>query len=132
MTLFVFDAPNTLIAAVSATPGAGCAVAEVAGLDYTVGDAKILTSVFFGSPYGDSLSRFQGARFTYHLQVSPPPATATFGDVPTSDAAFAYVEALAASGITGGCGGGNFCPNSPVTRRQMAIFLAKALGLSFY
>jgi len=51
--------------------------------------------------------------------------------VPTSDPAFAFVEALAASGITGGCGGGNFCPTNPVTRRQMAIFLAKALGLSF-
>jgi hypothetical protein len=33
-----------------------------------------------------------------------------------------------ASGITAGCGGGNYCPDAP-TRRQMAIFLAKALGL---
>ena len=31
--------------------------------------------------------------------------------------------------ITGGCGGGNFCPNANLTRRQMAVFLAKALGL---
>jgi hypothetical protein len=61
--------------------------------------------------------------------VSPAPATATFGDVPTSDPFFQYVEALAASGITGGCGGGNYCPNNPVTRAQMAVFLAKALGL---
>jgi hypothetical protein len=38
---------------------------------------------------------------------------------------------LAASGITGGCGGGNFCPDNPVTRRQMAIFLSKALGLGY-
>ncbi len=42
-----------------------------------------------------------------------------------------FVEALAASGITGGCGGGNDCPDSPVTRRQTAIFLARALGLSW-
>jgi hypothetical protein len=48
-----------------------------------------------------------------------------------SDFGFQYIEALAASGITGGCGGGNFCPDSPVTRRQMAIFVAKALGLSY-
>lgn len=67
----------------------------------------------------------------YQLQVSPAPAVATFGDVPTSAPFFQYVEALAASGITGGCGGGNYCPNNPVTRGQMAVFLAKALGLQF-
>ena len=72
-----------------------------------------------------------GALVGYKLQVSPAPATATFGDVPTSDFGFQYVEALAASGVTGGCGGGNYCPDSPVTRRQMAIFLAKALGLQW-
>ena len=61
--------------------------------------------------------------------VSPAPATATFGDVPTTDPFFQYVEALAASGITAGCGGGNYCPANPVTRGQMAVFLSKALGL---
>ena len=42
---------------------------------------------------------------------------------------FQHVEALATSGITAGCGGGNFCPDHPLTRGQMAVFLAKALGL---
>ncbi len=65
----------------------------------------------------------------YHLQVSPAPATATFLDVPTDNPYFQFVEALAASGITAGCGGGNFCPDRPVTRGQVAVFLAKALGL---
>jgi len=36
---------------------------------------------------------------------------------------------LAASGVTAGCGGGNFCPDAPVTRAQMATFLSRALGL---
>ena len=61
--------------------------------------------------------------------VSPAPATPTFGDVPIGDFGYQYIEALAASGITGGCGGGNYCPDAPLTRRQMAIFLANALGL---
>jgi S-layer homology domain len=61
--------------------------------------------------------------------VSPPPATPSFTDVSTTDSGYQYIEALAASGITGGCGGGNFCPAANLTRRQMAIFLAKALGL---
>jgi S-layer homology domain len=67
----------------------------------------------------------------YQLQVSPPPATATFNDVPTSHPFFQYIEALAASGITGGCGSGNYCPDNPVTRGQIAVFIAKALGLHF-
>jgi hypothetical protein len=64
-------------------------------------------------------------------QVSPAPATATFGDVPTDHNFFQFVEALAKSGITGGCGGGNYCPDAPLTRGQMAVFLAKALGLQW-
>jgi hypothetical protein len=70
-------------------------------------------------------------RILYQLQVSPPPGTATFNDVPVSDPAFQFVEALVASGITAGCGSGNFCPDAPLTRRQMAVFLAKALGLQW-
>ena len=133
ITFSVFDAPNSpSVVQLASTPGSGCESVSAADIGYTAGDSKLILSVFFQSPYGDLQSRLLGARLDYRLQVSPPPATATFGDVPVSDAAFAYVEALAASGITGGCGGGNFCPNSPVTRRQMAIFLAKALGLSFY
>jgi len=68
-------------------------------------------------------------RVYYRLQVSPPPATATFNDVPVGNPYFQFVEALAASGVTAGCGGGNFCPDAPVTRAQMATFLARALGL---
>jgi hypothetical protein len=65
----------------------------------------------------------------WRLVVSDPPATPTFGDVPTSHPFYQFVEALAASGVTGGCGNGNYCPEAPLTRGQMAAFLAKALGL---
>jgi len=74
---------------------------------------------------------FKGVTVWYHRTVSPAPATATFGDVPTTHLFFQYVEALAASGITAGCGSGNFCPDATVTRGQMAVFLAKALGLHY-
>jgi hypothetical protein len=80
---------------------------------------------------GASNNGVAGAVIGYQLQVSPPPGSATFGDVPTSHPFFQYVEALAASGITGGCGSGNYCPDTPVTRGQMAVFLSKALGLQF-
>jgi len=65
----------------------------------------------------------------WHRTISPAPATATFSDVPTNHWAFQFVEALAASGITAGCGGGKYCPDDPITRGQMAIYLSAALGL---
>jgi hypothetical protein len=80
---------------------------------------------------GEPVVGLAGAVVGYQLQVSPAPGTATFGDVPTSHPFFQFVEALAASGITGGCGNGNYCPDNPVTRGQMAVFLSKALGLQF-
>jgi len=79
----------------------------------------------------DGTNAIVGMLVGYKLQVSPAPGSATFPDVPTSDFGFQYVEALVSSGITGGCGGGNYCPDNFVTRRQMAIFIAKALGLQW-
>lgn len=77
-------------------------------------------------------TRFQAVRIVYRLQVSAAPAVATFpNDVPTTHPFFRFVEALAAAGITGGCGPGAYCPDSAVTRGQMAVFLATALGLHF-
>ena len=70
-----------------------------------------------------------GVVVRWRRTVSDAPSSATFGDVPTSHPFFQFVEALAQSGITVGCGGGNFCPDTPLTRGQMAVFLAKALGL---
>ena len=39
------------------------------------------------------------------------------------------INSLAADGVTSGCGAESFCPSDLVTRGQMAVFLAKALGL---
>jgi S-layer family protein len=75
---------------------------------------------------------FASARVGYKLQISPAPATATFpNDVPTTHPFFRFVEAMAASGLTGGCGAGSFCPDTAVTRGQLSVFLSTALGLHF-
>jgi hypothetical protein len=76
-----------------------------------------------------TLEFFAWVEVWWHRRVSPAPGSPTFNDVPVSDPAFQFIEALAASGITSGCGGGNYCPDNPLTRRQMAVFLSKALGL---
>lgn len=69
----------------------------------------------------------QSVRVSYDpVPVSKSP---TFADVPPSHPFYGYIEAVAAAGITGGCGGGNFCPDATVTRGQMAVFLSRGLGL---
>jgi hypothetical protein len=77
---------------------------------------------------GPSLS-FRRMAVYYKLQVSPAPATARFTDVPVGHPLHRFVEALAAAGITGGCGADLYCPEATLTRGQMAVFLATALGL---
>lgn len=58
--------------------------------------------------------------------VPPDASGVIFSDVwPTSFAAD-WIEQLYADGITSGCGQGAYCPNDPVTRAQMAIFLLRA------
>ena len=64
------------------------------------------------------------------LGYVPPAATGTlFTDVPASDPFAKWIEQLANEGISAGCGNGNFCPEVPVTRAQMAVFLVKAFNL---
>lgn len=58
---------------------------------------------------------------------TPPPCTGVFADVPCSSPFAPWIEALAAAGVTGGCGGGNYCPGLTVSREQMAVFMLSAL-----
>ena len=61
---------------------------------------------------------------------TPPTATGTvFSDVPLGSFADAWIEQLAITGITTGCGNGNYCPDAPVTRAEMAVFLVKTFNL---
>jgi len=75
------------------------------------------------------ISRAQMAVFLlkarYGPSYSPSAATGIFSDVPVSYWAAAWIEQLAAEGITSGCGGGRFCPDAPVSRGQMSAFLSR-------
>ena len=65
--------------------------------------------------------------------LTPPACTVpVFNDVPASSPFCRWVEEAARRGITGGCGGGNFCTDDPVTREQMAVFLTATFGLTLY
>lgn len=50
----------------------------------------------------------------------------TFGDIPQDYWADDYIEAMYNNGLTTGCGNDNYCPESVVTRGQMAAFLVRA------
>ena len=65
--------------------------------------------------------------------LTPPPCgVPMFLDVPASSPFCRWVEELARRGVVSGCGGGNYCPASPVTREQMGVFLTGTFGLTLY
>jgi len=68
-------------------------------------------------------------RAKYGSGYSPPPASGLFLDVSLNHWAVHWIEQLAAEGITSGCGNGNYCPDTMVTRDQMAVFLVRAFSL---
>ena len=131
---YVTDTPSvTNITTVSSTGTAGYQkpfqnVSEQ--IRYRNGDLRTVYTLIANMP-GDLNVSFRGCRLFWNRSISPAPAAATFTDVPVGHAQFRFVEALNAAAITGGCGGGNFCPDAPLTRGQMAVFLSAALGLHF-
>jgi hypothetical protein len=60
--------------------------------------------------------------------IDDPYPTGQFNDAPPVYWAFIFIEKLGGSGITAGCGGGNYCPTSSVTRAQMAVFLERGMN----
>lgn len=67
----------------------------------------------------------------YGSSYSPPAlgSGSGFNDVPDTHWAARWIKQLAAEGITSGCGAGNYCPETPVTRAQMAVFLVITFNL---
>ncbi len=68
-------------------------------------------------------------RSKYTSAYTPPSANGDFTDVPIDHPMAAWIEQLAAEGITGGCGSGTYCPDGNVTRAQMAVFLVRNFNL---
>ena len=62
----------------------------------------------------------------------PPPPEHIFADVPDGYLSIAWIEDLYNRGITGGCNPTpprSYCPDSPNTRGQMAVFLTLTFSL---
>ena len=67
----------------------------------------------------------------YGSSYTPPAVGVStgFNDVATNYWAAAFIKQLVADSITSGCGSNNYCPDSNVTRAQMAVFLVKTFNL---
>jgi hypothetical protein len=115
-----------VVTQVAATPGCG-RFSAIPAAPQTVNNVAYRYIVTVSG--GNVQTTIGAVRVYYRRTVIKAPVTPTFNDVPTTDPAYQFIEALVASGATAGCGGGNYCPDAPLTRRQMAVFLAKLLGL---
>jgi len=86
---------------------------------------------------GDTTLRKQMAVFVLRSLegpgYAPPAATGIFTDVPADDPFAPWIEELFNRGVVAGCGAGpTYCPDDPVLRQQMAVFLLRTLEGSSY
>jgi hypothetical protein len=62
------------------------------------------------------------------MAFAPPNcSSAPFGDVLAGDSYCPWIQQATADGIVAACGGGNYCPEGPVTRRQLAMVVERAM-----
>ena len=82
----------------------------------------------------DSLDRQTMAVWIVRVLDGTDPAAVSatrFADVEPDSFYAPFIERMAELGVTEGCGNGTgFCPEEPVTRAQMAVFLTRAFSLA--
>lgn len=77
----------------------------------------------------DTVTRGQMAAFLQRALGLPNGSGTTYSD--TAGSIFAgAIEAIADAGIAEPCGTGKYCPDAPMTREMMAVFLTRALDLA--
>ena len=85
---------------------------------------------------GASVSRAQMPVFvlrTLDPALNPPAcATPLFADVPASSPFCRWIEELVRRHVIIGCGNGNYCPDTPITRLTMSVFIAETFALTLY
>ena len=137
LTVYNWDLAATVAVDVSSfmTPGASWklinaqnpfASSPVATGTYDGGTISVpMTALTPATPVGATRPQSTGPEFNaFVLLFTPGPGE--FFDVPEINPFHDAIHTIPAAGISAGCGGGNFCPTSPVKRSQMAVFLLKA------
>jgi uncharacterized protein YkwD len=76
-----------------------------------------------------TVTRAQMATFIANALGLSPVSGSRFSDVPSGSVHAGAINAIAAEGVTLGCGDGRYCPDAPVSRAEMASFLVRAFDL---
>jgi ABC-type polysaccharide/polyol phosphate transport system ATPase subunit len=84
-------------------------------------------TIYFSTAANTISSRREGAILVGGQAVAVLQA-ACFSDVPEAHVNYEDICKLSAHAITSGVGEGNYLPDQPVTREQMALFIIRALG----
>ncbi len=85
----------------------------------SVSDPAVRPAAHWDAMVHETLSNGRALDWQLHIGKS-------FADVSTSNLFYAFVEDVFHNGVTGGCGGANFCPTAATLRKQMAVFVLKA------
>ncbi len=141
--------PGPSVASITPTsgPAAGGTPVSISGSNFQTGAtvkiggvAAALVSVVSGAEVDASTPSLAPGTLNDVVVTNPSSLSGTlaggwmadFSDVPQASLFHSDVEKVFRNGITAGCGGGNYCVASAVTRAQMAVFLLKAEHGSAY
>lgn len=132
---------DTYIAVWSGTRGALAPVA--CNDDYGGQQSRLEADLTGGTTYSIQIAQYKGDVSPLAQPLAQKPAAevtalaggmlhfhiTSFFDVPGSHQFWTWIERLGAAGITQGCGVSpkTYCPDDPVTRAQMAVFLLRGI-----
>ncbi len=85
----------------------------------SVSNPAVRPATHWDATVHESLSNGRAVDWRLHIGES-------FADVPTSSLFYPFVENIFHNGVTGGCGGTDYCPAVATLRKQMAVFVLKA------
>ena len=118
----------------ASTPTGSCNDSNFTDSPLTSARDRILS---FVTDTGGGAFNFDGDNTVLAWPPADPPSQLLFSDVPPAHFAFSFITQIQAAGITGGCVVNNlttpeneaqFCPEAPITRGQMAVFIETSLG----
>lgn len=116
---YALDDALSAYGAPAADQPANCHAATGDCFAFSVSNPATRPAAHWDAAFHETVNGAAGRTWTLHVGQS-------FTDVPLSHPFYSQIETLFHNGVTAGCGPGIDCPDDPVTRAQMAIFLLKA------
>jgi hypothetical protein len=134
------DAPGLTAISPTSGPAAGGTVVTVSGSQFEAETETRVDAIPVSTNFQDASTltittpTLEPGTLNNVLVVNPDSSTAMlpgaffadFSDVDQLHSFHVFIEALVRAQVTAGCGGGNYCPDDPVTREQMAVFLLRS------